>query len=722
MDASSMVTLRSVDTKEYDSTRMQYAALSIAFSSLFAPALSVAAMPETVLEPITAHGQREGAYIVDQSASDKFTAPLLDTPKTVTVIKHELIEERGAASLVDILRTTPGITLGAGEGGTPAGDRPFIRGYDASTDLMIDGMRDLGRFSHEAFNLEQIEIIKGPGSAYSGRGSTGGSINMISKAPKKENFYAASVMLGNDRTKRLTADVNRLLDDGAALRLNLMRHQADVAGRDAAQVSRWGVAPSLTLGLHSRTKATLSYYGLRTNDIPDQGIPFDTINNTGLPVRVNRQNFYGLSNRDYRRNVADISTLDLSHQMDDGCTLRNVTRYGKTRNEYVYSRPTLQADPKVSDYGMVTRRGVGLALENTNLVNQTELTGKTRIGILEHRYTAGLELSRESTYNTRFKVSNTAPAADLYQPNPGQAFTGTIDKSASAVLTKHNNQAVYLFDTIYLTPQWELNGGLRYDSYAVSSSTGKHGKWGFWNYQGGIVFKPQSNASIYASYGTSSNPSGEAEGQIGGADGVAGGGLRNVEPESNRSFELGGKWQILNERLMLTAALFRTEKTNGRAIDPNTGLVELIGNSRVDGLELGVAGNLTPAWSVFGGYTWLDPVLRADGAGGNSGKQLKYVAPHSFSTWTTYKLTGQLTLGAGANYMSERFVNNNNTRSLPSYWRYDAMASYKASKNIDFQLNILNLSNTTIYDGSHVGVFANIAPGRSALLTANFKY
>ncbi|WP_211461013.1 TonB-dependent receptor [Collimonas silvisoli] len=724
MDTSSTPTPQSADAAEQPSRQGRNMALSIAFSSLFAPAITAAGVPEAELPSVNVRSEREGSYKVDRSASDKFTAPLLDTPKTITVINQELIEERGATSLVEVLRTTPGITLGAGEGGTPIGDRPFIRGYDASTDLMVDGMRDLGRVSHEAFNIEQIEIVKGPGSAYTGRGSTGGSINLVSKAPKKENFYAGSAMLGTDQTRRLTGDANWLLGDQAALRLNLMKHEANVAGRDGPTVSRWGVAPSLTFGLHGKTQATLSYYALRTDDIPDQGIPFDTVNNTGLPAQVDRRNFYGLTGRDYRRTGADLATVDVSHQMEGGGKLRNVTRYSKSSNEYVVSRPTMQNAPKLPGYGMVTRRGVGRALENTTLLNQTELTGKLHTGGIEHSYAAGLEFSREITYNKGFSISNTAPIADLYRPDPGQPFIGTIVKDALAVRTKHNTRAAYVFDTMRLTPKWELNGGLRYDAYDVSTSSGRRGSWDFVNYQAGIVFKPLPNASIYASYGTSSNPSGEAEGQIGGADGVAGGGLRQppTPPESNRSVEVGTKWNVLDDRLMLTAAVFRTEKVNGRAIEPTTGLVELIGNSRVDGIEVGAAGNLTPAWTVFGGYTYLRPVLRADGAGGNSGKQLKYVAPNSFSAWTTYKLTSQLTVGGGGNYMSERFVDDSNARKLPSYWRYDAMVSYKVSKHLDFRLNLLNLSNATIYDASHVGIYATIAPGRSALLTANFKY
>lgn len=703
------------DSAQGDTHPGRNAALSIAFTTLFAPAIA------QELPDVDVREQREGSYTVRQSASDKFTAPLLDTPKTVTVITHELIEERGATSLTEVLRTTPGITLGAGEGGTPIGDRPFVRGYEASTDIMIDGLRDLGRTSHESFNIEQIEITKGPGSAYSGRGSTGGSINIVSKVPKAENSFVGGITTGTDQTKRFVGDGNWLLGEQAAMRLNLMKHEANVAGRNGTEVKRWGVAPSLTFGLHGATRLTLSYYGLRTDDIPDQGIPFDTINNTGLPVAVDRKNFYGLIWRDYRRVSADVLTADVSHQMGVH-KLRNVTRYGKNGNEYVITRPTLQNVVTAPDYGMVTRRAVGRDMDNTALINQTELTGKFDTGSLRHSYAIGLEYARENTYVTGISVSNNAPVADLYQPNPGQLFTGTITKNPMATRTTHESRGLYLFDTVRLAPQWELNGGARYDTYDVATSSGNRGSWNFWNYQAGLVFKPVSYGSVYVSYGTSSNPSGEAEGQIGGADGVAGGGFRNVPPESNRSIELGTKWNLLNEKLLLTAALFRTEKTNGRATDPLSGEVELIGNSRVDGVEIGVSGNLTAAWTLYGGYTYLRPTLRYDGARGNSGKQLKYVAPSSFAAWSTYKVTDKWTIGGGGNYMSDRFVDDANTRKLPSYWRFDAMTRYQVSKNLDFTLNLLNLNNATIFDASHVGVFANVAPGRAALLSATYRY
>ncbi|HVL08371.1 MAG TPA: TonB-dependent receptor, partial [Burkholderiaceae bacterium] len=183
----------------------------------------------------------------------------------------------------------------------------------------------------------------------------------------------------------------------------------------------------------------------------------------------------------------------------------------------------------------------------------------------------------------------------------------------------------------------------------------------------------------------------------------------------------GTKWDVLDEQLSLTAAVFRTEKKNQRA-ENALGDIELIGKSRATGIELGFSGQVTPQWGVFGGYTYLNPKLLADGAGGNAGKQLKYVAKQSFSLWTTYKITPAFTIGGGAFYMSNRFANDANTLVLPSYWRFDAMASYRFNKHFDVRLNVNNLADKTIYDGSHVGLFANVAPGRSAMLTANWKF
>lgn len=691
------------------------------------PALAQA--PQPTLPEVQVSAPVQAPYKEDFTASPKFTAPLLDTPKSVVVIPQTVIQERGVTSLADVLRTTPGITLGSGEGGTPMGDRPFIRGYEASTDIMIDGVRDLGRFAHEAFNVESIEVVKGPGSAYSGRGSTGGSINMVSKRPQPANAASGSIGVGSDDYLRLTADGNWRLAESAALRINAMKHENHVPGRDTNKAKRWGLAPSLTFGIDGPTQATLSYYVLRADDTPDLGHPFDTglDGAKGKPVKVDRDNFYGVRARDARRNDADIATVELKHRFDNGFQLRNVTRHSETISQYIMSRPTIHAAS-----GTVNRDVRLGNRQNKTFANQTDLHGTFSAGTVDNEFVIGLEYAKEElrTGDTPATAAFAVGRTGLHHPTPGDAYTGPGLSSFSSRYDSLGNRthakAVYVFNTARFSPQWELNAGVRYDDYkATDGSVTNHSE--FFNYQLGLVYKPAANGSVYLAYGTSSNPSGETAGQSGGADGAAGGGLGGgrdrLDPEKNRSLELGTKWNVLNDQLALTAAIFRTEKTNQRATDPVTGDVALIGNNRTTGFELGAAGNLTPNWTVFGGYTYLDPEMTDGGGDGSTdGKRLKFIAKNSFSVWSTYKVTPAFTVGGGANYMSHRWMNDANTLGVPSYWRYDAMLSYKVNRHLELQLNVLNLTDETIYEGSHVGLFANVGPGRSGMLTANFKY
>lgn len=708
------------------STSLGFLALGISESALAEGVPEKRATPPEhnalTLDSTEVTGEQHGGYKKDVSSSPKFTAPLRETPKSVTIITDTLMQERGVTSLADALRTTPGITFGAGEGGTPLGDRPFIRGYEASTDILIDGIRDVGRLSHETFNVEQVEIVKGPGSAYAGRGSTGGTINLVSKTARAEDFTQGSLRLGTDQLRRTTVDINRYLpEQNMAFRLNAMKHEADTPGRDDVEVSRWGIAPTLTFGLHTPTRLTLSYYHMQSDDIPDQGHPMSEI--TKKPVNVDRDNFYGFAKRDFRKTSSDLATFQLEHDLNEHMTLRNTLRGSRSMQDYIMSRASLTAAQEQA--GIVARGPArGRNVVNKALINQTDLFGKFDTGSITHSYSTGVEFSRERLdTKARYAASRDIDAGDLNHPNPNDPYApyGRGDGSHSEV--KHNNRALYLMDTLALHEQWDLNLGVRYDDYHVSDAklTNKNN---LWNYQAGIVFKPLPYGSIYLSYGTSSNPSGETAGQSGGADGPAGGGLLDLDPEKSRSLELGTKWDLLDERLALTAAIFKTEKTDGRSYDPTTGEVSLTGNSEVQGFEVGATGSITDRWDIAAGYTYLDAktVKYANSRESFDGKQAKFIAPHSGSVWTTYMLTERWKVGGGANYMSKRYVDDANIKSLDAYWRYDAMVAYRVNKNLDLQFNVLNLTDETIYDASHVGVFANVAPGRSAELAANFRF
>ncbi|MDF3934922.1 TonB-dependent receptor [Pseudomonas citronellolis] len=689
--------------------------------------------------------QSEETYNVQQSASQKYTAPLLDTPKTVTVIPQQVIKDTGALTLVDALRTTPGITFGAGEGGNPAGDRPFIRGFNAESDTFLDGMRDVASQTREVFNLEQIEVSKGPGSAYTGAGSTGGSLNLVSKTAKLDDFNDASFTYGSDQTRRTTLDVNHTLGDNAAFRLNLMKHEANVAGRDGVSVSRWGVAPTITFGFNTPTRATFSYYHLDTDDIPDYGLPLTLAgrskHNPSKPVSVDRDNFYGLTHRDYRKSTTDSGTFRIEHDLNDDLTLSNSFRMVRTTLDYVVTTPD-DSKGNVAN-GYVYRSAKSRNSTSKGWVNQTDLKASFETGFIKHSLVTGLEFSYEDVHNRPYSVTQGATGSvctpallasgdctSLANPTPKDDWTGSITDGLAYTDTDTKTSAAYVFDTLALNEQWDLNLGLRYDDYSIEQSGyatrapvgnfKRENDTHFWNYQTGLVYKPLPNGSIYLAWSTSSNPSGETAGEGGQEISAAN---TNLDPERNRNVELGTKWDFFDEALSLNAAVFRTDKTNARVADPdNSSLQVLDGEQRVQGVELGFNGQLTPKWKVFGGYTYLDSEIRKSSTKTDEGNRMPQVAPNNFTLWSTYELVKDLTIGGGTTYVDKQFGNTANSTYIPSYWRYDAMAKYKLSKNVDLQLNVQNLTDKRYFDQVYSTHMAHVAPGRTALLGVNLHF
>ncbi|MCQ4289819.1 TonB-dependent siderophore receptor [Pseudomonas stutzeri] len=740
--------------------RVLASAIGVALSAFSAhsmaqavPAASSPSQAPVALDEVTVLGEQEQAYKTDTSASKKYTAPLRETPKSVTVITDQVIRDTGSLTLVDALRTTSGITFGAGEGGNPAGDRPIIRGFNAESDTFIDGLRDVGSQTREIFNVESIEVSKGPGSAYTGAGSTGGSLNLISKTAKQRDFGDASVTLGSDQTRRYTLDINRVLGDNVAGRLNLMKHEANVAGRDGVDVSRWGVAPTITFGFDTPTRATLSYYHLETDDMPDYGIPLTvaTPGNPGRkPVSVDRDNFYGLESRDFRESTTDAGTIRLEHDLSESLTVSNTTRIARTTLDYIVTNPD-DSRGNVTN-GLVSRSSKNRNSDTQSWVNQTDLTARFDTGSVEHTLVTGVEISDVGVHNRPYVVTpgtsgNTCSPAhlasgdctSLSNPSPKDAWTGSIARSAATTDTDTETLAAYVFDTLKFNEQWSLNMGLRYDDYeteqkAVSTAgvvTRPENKSHFWNYQLGLVFNPLPNGSIYAAWSTSSNPSGETGGE--GSDALS---ANNevLDPERNRNYEIGTKWDFFDERLGLTAALFRTEKTNARVTNAS-GFQESIGETQVDGLELGATGQITRNWQVFASYTYLDAELVKSGAanvgtraapvyveGLYDGNEVPSTPKHSFSFWNTYNLTQDLTIGGGATYVDSRFGDTANNIEVPEYWRYDAMAAYRVSKNLDLQLNVQNLTDKRYFDQVYGSHYAHVAAGRTALLSTNFHF
>ena len=760
------------------SPRLIVTAIGVAFSACGAYAADPAASTAITLDATSVDGKAEPAstdYKVEKASSQKYTAPLVDTPRSVTVIPQQVIKDTNALTLQDALRTVPGITFGAGEGGNPQGDRPFIRGFDAQGDTYLDGVRDTGAQTREIFAIESVEVAKGPNSAVGGRGAAGGTINLVSKRAHLGNSLDGAWTWGSDQTQRYTFDGNYQFSDTVAGRLNLMTHESNVAGRDKVNYDRWGIAPSLAFGLGTATRVNLDYYHLESDDLPDSGIPY-SIPTAGSAARTSAHpskpydggdsdNFYGLTDRDFRKSRVDIATFAIEHDLTDALTIKNTFRHGNSMQDYILTQPD---DSKGNvNNGSVWRRANTRVGNTSTTTNQTDLFGEFYLGGLKNSFSTGIELSREESERETYNVdTDTVPGGaantnctpgmigatsgynctSLSNPNPDDPWNGAISRNYAGTNTKSNTRAIYVFDTLELSPQWLLNMGLRYDHFdtqyrgynadgstAVSSkgivSKGKDTSE-FVTGQLGLVWKPADNGSIYVSYATSATPPGAYLGE-----GMEGNPLGNttdrsgnllssdMEPEETTNYEIGTKWDLFNERLSLAAALFRTEKENAR-VQVNTTTYENVGETRVQGIELSASGKITDKWQVFAGYTYME-ARQIDGGplgAANDGNQLPNTPNNSASLWTTYSITPKLTVGGGAFYVDDVYGSVANTTMVDSYVRYDAMAAYKLTKNVDLQLNVQNLTDKVYYDKAFSTHFANQAAGRTALLTTSVHF
>ena len=707
------------------------------------------------LETIHVKAEQEQGFKVDQSANSKYVAPLLDTPKSVSIISKQLIEDTQVTTLSDALRTVPGITLGAGEGGNPNGDRPFIRGYNSESSMYVDGVRSATSQNREMFAVEQVEVIKGSASSLGGAGSVGGSVNMISKVAKKGDALEGSVAAGTDNYQRITLDGNKDFGNGIAARVAVMGHQNEKAGQhDGAEYKRAGIAPSITFGLDSDTRATLSYYYLKSDDTPDSGVPYNydaTKKATvGKPVDVKQGIYYGLHDRDFQKQENQIGTIKLEHDINDNLTITNTAVYNKSTNDYLWTQPD---DSKGNVLNDKVWRRINSRITDTDIfTDQLALTGKFNTGTIKHKFNVGAEYSDQESnkgsytttypgyagtttggFNSDCKI-NDAWCTSLTNPNSKEEWLGTAVANRNTTTTTTKVTSVYLLDNIEFNPQWLLDLGLRWDKFdteQVTNATGAklENNKDFFTYQAGLTFKPVENGSIYASYATSANPVG-----VDGGDGseAIGQAYMDLKPEEARTIELGTKWDLFNDRLNLTAAIFRTEKQNTR-IQLDAGTYTNGGESKVDGIELTATGKITDKWDITAGYSYLDTEMTNPGPSCTragvctypnpaKGKQLPNVPENSATLWTTYKVLPELTLGAGAIAMDKVYGDAANTKWVPGYVRYDAMARYNVNKNVDLQLNVNNLSDKRYFTKAYASHYATEAEGRSAVLSLNFKY
>lgn len=652
----------------------------------------------------------------------QYNAPLRDIPQTITIIPKSVIEQQAATSLRDVLRNVPGLTMTAGEGGVPAGDNLTLRGFSARNDMFVDGVRDISPQSRDPFNLEQVEVIKGPTSAYTGRGSTGGVVNLVSKAPGLRPVFGFSLLGGTDKTRRLATDLNtpvKFLGQRTAFRLNTVNHAAGVAARDVVHSERWGLAPTLGFGLGSPTRLILSYFKLKQNNLPDYGIPWVTATQNVLaayrdqPAPVPRESFYGLKTRDREEMGSDMATVRAEHDFSDNAGIRNQFRYGRSTRNSVTTAPRFAGNDTLD----INRNGPSWITEDQIWDNQTDVRGTFRTGRIKHSVNAGVALTKEGNERVARTVLNT-PTTTLFNPNPYQPFTGSFTLNPLRGDLKANSQSFYAFDTVELLPRLQVNGGLRVDRFSANGITTAALQLDrtdrMTSTRLGAVYKLANNGRAYVSYGTSLNPSLEGL-SYQPADAT-------LEPEKSFTYEAGTKWDVANQRLSLSAAVFRVEKTNARTpgVAPDDPPVVLDGRQRVNGIELGVGGQINRRWQLYSGYTLLDGKIVDSNTATEVGKRMINTPRHSLSVWTTYTYR-KLQFGGGPRFVGKRYGNLLNSRSVGSYATMDAMASYRLHRLVDLRVNAYNLNNAFYFDrlgGGHLIPGA----GRSAVVGTTFHF
>ncbi len=665
----------------------------------------------------------ESRFAVDVSerapvASPRYTEPIRDIPQTITVIPKEVIEQQGATSLTDVLRNVPGLTIAAGEGGTPAGDNLTLRGNSARNDIFVDGVRDLSPQSRDPFNLETVEVTKGPTSAITGRGSAGGAINLISKGPNLSRILGGSLALGNADMRRATIDVNAPLSERTALRFNGLVHDAGVPGRNVVKNDRWGLAPSLAFGLGTPTRLTLSYYKLKQDNISDYGIPWVPVANNALPeyrdkpAPVARDTFYGFRDRDREVLNQDSGTVKFEHDFSDQLQLRSQLRIADSGRNSIATPPRFASN----DSTAINRELRSWVAKDRIVDNQTDLRANVDTFGIGHAIVAGAAFTAER--NTR--IVRTAPVSPttLLNPNPDDVYTGEIVTSPYIGRISGNTQSVWAFDTAKFGRHWEATGGVRWEHFDVNGVSTTPApvaqNVNFASLRAGLIYKPVQSGSIYASYGTSISPS--LEGLSYSTANTA------IPPEKTYTTEVGSKWEVAGNRLLLSGALFQVKKDNARTpgLLPTDPPQVLAGRQVSQGLELSASGGITRSLRVLGSYTLIDARIRSSNTPAEIGRKFQNTPRNAASVWITYTAR-KFTVGLGPRFMGRRYGNNINTRWVDSYGTVDAMASYQFNRHLDLRFNLSNLNNAFYFErlgGGHV------IPGASrfAQVTTNFRF
>ena len=665
--------------------------------------------------------RRDYHYVAsDIRSATKTDTSLLDLPQSVSVLTQALIRDQAISGMADAVRYVPGVGMAQGEGNR---DTPIFRGSSTTADMFVDGVRDDVQYYRDTYNIERIEILKGPSAMIFGRGGSGGVLNRVAKIADWSDPREVRLEAGSWDHRRATTDLGYSPNDHLSFRLSALYQDSD-SFRDGYNNERRGINPTLSARLGEQTVLTLGYEHFEDKRVADRGVP--SLN--GKPLDVARETFFGDPGRSPTSSDVDAFTAVLEHNFDNGVRLTNRIRYADYDKSYqnIFAGGAYRTSAGVQETSIAAYRNSTL---RKGLFNQTDLDFRFDTGAISHNVLLGAEYQWQETSNFRETgyftgIGPTTTTAWVPLANP--RFTGPIDFRQSLTdadgFTRAEDTSVYVQDQIGFSPKWEAVLGLRYEKFDLDylnhrSNARLSSTDNLLSPRAGLIFKPIDTVSIYASYGMTYLPrAGEQLGSLAATTAA-------LDPEEFKNLELGAKWSFRPD-FLLSAALYQLDRSNVAVTDPDdvTRLL-LIDGQRVRGLEIEGSGNLTENWRITGGYAYQDAKLTANlSATQTAGNRLGQVPEHSFSLWNRYDLTSKFGLGLGVLYRSESYVSTDNRVTLPSYTRLDAAAFYTINDHVQLQLNAENLFDKNYYPTAHSN--SNIMPGtpRSYKLGLNVRF
>ena len=668
----------------------------------------------TDFKTIEVVGEHEAGYAAKRSrTATKTDTALLDTPQSITVVTQELIRDQAMQGMAEVVRFVPGVGMAQGEGNR---DTPIFRGNSTTADMFIDGMRDDTQYFRDLYNIDRVEVLKGPNAMIFGRGGSGGLLNRVSKQADGTTVRQLGLQYGSSDKYRVSADIGQAVNDSVAFRVTALVENAD-SFRDDVGAKRRGINPTLALRAGDNTTITLGYEHFEDERTADRGIS----SFLGKPLDVDPSTFFGDPDRSQASVDVDAFNVLVDHDLGNGVTLRNRTRYATYDKFYQNVFPGT-----VFSNAMVAISAYNDATQRDNLLNQTDLTFSVTTGAVAHKFLAGIELGRQETdslRNTGVFPSDTCPGtttAAFCVPLSNPRYTGPISFGLSTDADRHSvatGGAIYVQDQIEFSPQWQAIIGLRYDRFEVDLHNNRTGTAfastdNLLSPRVGLIYKPFEAFSLYSSYSIAYLPrSGEQLGSLA---------LNNaaLDPEEFNNLEFGAKWDIRPD-LSATAAIYQLDRSNVAIVDPldSSKLILLSGDAqRVRGVELGLSGKLTESWSVMGGYAYQDAEITRDiqtSASGSSllrkGTVLAQVPRHTFSLWNRYDFNPSWGVGLGVISRSSTYASTSNSVSLPGFTRVDGAVFYRLNDTLRMQLNVENLFDEKYLASAHSDT--NISPG-----------